>query len=224
MAGIINEQDQGEFAIPTTMFDPRQGESIGSSAESDRVEQITRSTLLEVPTLGLNRSASKRSSPQNVPDSRPTDRESTKKARNAANCRHGKTSGSKRSNEQLCERNRKAAAKHRMKRRAITEGMSDDLQDMRSTNKILKQECLALRNQLSYWRMHALQHISGEGGCQCNTIHQYNANQACEIVLGVERGEKESPGLQMDENIIRATSNQCTIFSLNGHIDCYFLQ
>ena len=201
MAGIINKQGQCNSAIPATIFDTTKDESIGSSEESDHISQISGSTLWEVPTFDLNKSASKRPSPQRISNDKPTDTKNTKRARKAANCRHGKSSKdtSDRFKDQLRERNRMAAAKHRVKRRAITEGMSDDLRDMKSTNELLKRQCLELRNQLSYWRMHALQHISGEDGCQCDTIHQYNAKQAFEIVLGVERGGTDLAVLQMCE-------------------------
>ena len=201
MVGIIKEQDQCNSAFPATIFDPTKGNSVRPSEESDHSSQISGSTLWEVPILDFNESASKRSSPQRISDNEPTDTKSTKRARKAANCRHGKSSKdtSDRFKDQLRERNRMAAAKHRVKRRAITEGMSDDLRDMKSTNELLKRQCLELRNQLSYWRMHALQHISGEDGCQCDTIHQYNAKQAVEIVLGVERGGTDLAVLQMCE-------------------------
>ncbi len=88
-----------------------------------------------------------------------------------------------------------------MKKRATVNCMDEELRDARATNGELKRQHLALRDQLSRWRMLALQHVTGEDGCQCIAIKRYNNTLMSEIMLGVERAERDMAAAQMQDTM-----------------------
>lgn len=95
--------------------------------------------------------------------------------------------------EKYREKNRVAAAKCRAKKKENVDQLEETHRTQSTVNKALKQTEKALRDELSYWRTHALSHIY----CTCCPIHEYNMRQA--KVLAVERVlgnlTKESPSM-----------------------------
>ena len=118
-------------------------------------------------------------------DFEPEETARTKKARAAARCRHNNKT-TLRLKDDLRERNRVAAAKHRVKKREAICSLEESVRAAGAENRILAQQVRLLREQLTHWRTLALQHLPGEGGCRCAAVHMYNAAKAHQLVNGVE--------------------------------------
>jgi hypothetical protein len=56
----------------------------------------------------------------------------------------------------------------------------------------MKREHLQLRDELTFWRMLALQHVNGRNGCQCQAVERYNNDQAFRAVYNMEGNESVS--------------------------------
>ena len=93
--------------------------------------------------------------------------------------------------EVVREKNRIAAAKCRNKKRAAMDELNQEYRAASAVNSYMKRQEHQLRDQLTYWRMLALQHQKGRSGCQCAAIQHYNTNQLYTFVLGVENAVTE---------------------------------
>lgn len=109
----------------------------------------------------------------------------TKQFRVAAGSQHSRKRI--RLKEELRERNRIAAAKHRKKKRKAIDSLDANLRSTSMANAVLRRQTRELRDQLARWRMLALEHGYGEDRCECAAIQRYNLQQASEIVLEAER-------------------------------------
>jgi hypothetical protein len=136
----------------------------------------------------------------------------SERARNAANSRHSRAkdcspsssssslSDSQRNRQDIDrEKNRIAAARCRRKKRAKTEALDAEVRSAVAENNYLKREQRELRDQLTYWRMLALQHVDGQSGCFCDAIQRYNSDQAFRAVCEIDAHRRDSFSLSMPE-------------------------
>ncbi|KAK5172010.1 uncharacterized protein LTR77_003647 [Saxophila tyrrhenica] len=114
----------------------------------------------------------------------------SQRARNAANRRHSRAKEIKTENATQTpkdlerEKNRIAAAKCRRKKRAWTDALDAEYRSASAANAQMRREQRDLRDQLTFWRMLALQHTNNESnGCQCDAIQRYNTDQAYRAVI-----------------------------------------
>ena len=208
-AGLVENGVENGIAIHPALLESLTGQICSSAIDmkhTQAAEEVSKSEMRSIrqlnerPREGYNPRLRSKNAPINetVPSKR------SKNARFAARCRHD--NGSNRLKEDLRERNRIAAAKHRRKKRAAINALDEELRTSRTANEKLKRQTLAFRDQLSHWRMLALQHISGETGCQCEAIHGYNSTLMSEIMLGVERLERSLATSQTEDAFVSQSS------------------
>ncbi|GAM82991.1 hypothetical protein ANO11243_009770 [Dothideomycetidae sp. 11243] len=77
-------------------------------------------------------------------------------------------------------KNRLAAAKCRAKKKILVDKLEGEHGVKKSVNALLRQTQLDLRDELSFWRMQALQHSC----CGCHAIHKYNLRGAHGVAVG----------------------------------------
>lgn len=153
------------------------------------------------PSQRLQRIASKESETSTTQSSKDSSAEAaaasdrSERARNAANRRHSRakenkpTDGRRTSKDIEREKNRIAAAKCRKKKRAMNNTLDIEYRAASAANSLMKLEHRDLRDQLTFFRMLALQHMNnGQNGCQCHAIQQYNNSQAMKAICEMESG------------------------------------
>lgn len=138
----------------------------------------------------------------------------SERARNAANTRHarknalrkdscttngdsaeaGEESEGKGKREKYREKNRLAAAKCRAKKKNNTEDLETQARTIQARNRQLKEEELNLRDELSFLRNCALEHVAG--GCRNHRLLSYNQMKAEEAARSAQIGRPmHSPSL-----------------------------
>jgi hypothetical protein len=199
----FHEGDDGENGISfqDTPFEPVDEKHHEVAANIDHVRSFSQLEpgdtvvllqLLLQPDLPPPGAVDRQSRSSRKSDFEPEETKRTRKARTAARCRYDSKT-SLRLKDDLRERNRIAAAKHRIKKRKAIDTLEENARNAGKANEILGQEVRSLRNQLTHWRNLALQHVHGEGGCRCAAIRMYNAERACQLILGAESAAIELP-------------------------------
>lgn len=127
----------------------------------------------------------------------------SERARNAANSRHAKKKARKDSRaatkeeedddvemgedgdvedkrEKYREKNRVAAAKCRAKKKENVDAQEEAHRSLSAYNTFLRHTEQQLRDELTFWRTRALQHME----CNCSAIQDYNMGKARQITFG----------------------------------------
>ncbi|GAM83837.1 hypothetical protein ANO11243_018270 [Dothideomycetidae sp. 11243] len=80
-------------------------------------------------------------------------------------------------------KNRVAAAKCRAKKKTLVDKLEGEHGVKKSVNTLLRHTQLDLRDELSFWRMQAVQHSC----CGCQAIQNYNLCRGYEMAVGEEQ-------------------------------------
>jgi hypothetical protein len=194
-AGLLKNDVANGIAFQPALLEPLTSEIWGGAVDMNPAQAVSESSRSETCSLPQLNERSReedisQSSSRNASIDEAVQSKRSKNARHAARCQHDDHE-STRLKQDLRKRNRIAAAKHRVKKRAVINSKDEELRDARTINGELKRQHLALRDQLSRWRLLSLQHVSGEGGCQCAAIQRYNSTLMSEIILGVGKAERD---------------------------------
>lgn len=136
------------------------------------------------------------------------------------NSRKGSSNGSIKGvdrREALREKNRNAAAKCRLKKRESEAILEARYRAVVAGNQGMKHQLRELRDQLTFCRTLALEHMHADRGCQCKDLQQYNMNQAHMTAINVQcqAAYNSRPQLQLEDSSERHGLPQNTSTSDN---------
>jgi hypothetical protein len=156
--------------------------------------------LAQEPSPRRTRKRSKSSSTASPTTTTSGSSSRSERARNAANQRHARAKETPIIEQESTrkdverEKNRISAAKCRQKKREINNALDAEYRAYSAANSAMRREHRDLRDQLTFWRALALQHM--EGDCNCHAIQRYNHDQAMKAAFDTCMDHSQTePGL-----------------------------
>ncbi len=190
----VSPQDV-HFNAGDGIVDARVDQVLPTYMRPDSVRHISKAQRMNTKTSGTPSVTSIETSAKEAAAA--SDR--SERARHAAILRHTQVKESKAAGLHQTpkdverEKNRIVAAKCGKKKRAANVALNDEYRAAAAANTSMKREQRELLDQLTFWRMLALQHISnGQTMCQCDEIQRYNTDQALRALYEMEGSSRLS--------------------------------